>query len=112
MNKINKALLILAIFSTTALTGYALPSDMDANISANKTIANPVNTADAIEISETANVINITENSNETTIIESIIKEDQKKSSPGFGLADTALITLIILTTVIVNIRNNRKIRR
>ncbi len=106
----NKALLILAIFSMTTLTGHALASGLDANISANKTIANPVSTTDAIEISETANVINITENSNETTIIESIIKEDQKKSSPGFGFTDTvaALITLIILTTVIVNIRNNR----
>jgi hypothetical protein len=106
----NKMLLILAIFSMTTLTGYALASDLDANISTNKTIANPVNTTDAIEISETANVINITENSNETTIIESIIKEDQKKSSPGFALTDTltALITLIILSTVVVNIRNNR----
>lgn len=94
----------------TTLTGHALASDMDGNTSTNETIANPVSTTDAIEISETANVINITENSNETTIIETIIKEDQKKSSPGFGLTDivTALITLIILSTVVVNIRNNR----
>jgi hypothetical protein len=110
MNKMNMALLILAIFSMTTLTGHALASDIDENISTNETIANPVSTTEAIEISETANVINITEDSNETTVIESIIKEDQKKSSPGFGLTDTvtALIILIILSTVVVNIRNNR----
>ena len=110
MNKMNKVLLILAIFSMTTLTGHALASGMDGNTSTNKTIANPMSTTDAIEISETANVINITENSNETTIIETIIKEDQKKSSPGFALTDTvtALITLIILSTVVVNIKNNR----
>jgi hypothetical protein len=104
----NMALLILAIFSMTTLTGHA--SDIDENISTNETITNPVSTTEAIEISETANVINITEDSNETTVIESIIKEDQKKSSPGFGLTDTvtALIILIILSTVVVNIRNNR----
>jgi len=62
---------------------------MDGNVSTDETIANPVSTVDAIEISETANVINITENSNETTVIETIIKEDQKKSSPAFGLTET-----------------------
>ena len=64
----NKALLILAIFSITTLTGNALATDIDANISTNETIANPVSTADTIEISETANVVNITENSSETTV--------------------------------------------
>ena len=110
MKKMNMALLILAIFSMTTLTVHALASDMDGNFSSNETIANPVGTEDAIEISETANVVNITENSNETTVIESIIKEDQKKSSPGFGLTGTltSLISLVILTTVIVNIRKNR----
>lgn len=110
MKKMNMALLILAIFSMTTLTVHALASDIDGNFSTNETISNPVGTADVIEISETANVINITENSNETIVIESIIKEDQKKSSPGFGLTETvtALISLIILTTVIANIRNNR----
>lgn len=110
MNKMNMALLILAILSITTLTGHALASDMDANISTNETIPNPVNTIDVIEISETANVINITENSNETIVIESIIKDEQKKSSPGFGLAEImiTLITAVILITIIVTIRNNR----
>ncbi len=98
----NIALLILAISSITALTGNALATGIDANISANETIANPVNTIDTIEISEAAKVVNITENSSETTVIESIIKEEEKKSSPGFGLTATvtALIALIILITV------------
>ena len=109
MKKKNMALLILAIFSMTT-SGQALASDTDGNFSINETIANPVGTEDAIEISETANVVNITENSNETTVIESIIKEDQKKSSPGFGLTGTltSLISLVILTTVIIKIRKNR----
>jgi hypothetical protein len=104
------ALLILVIFSTTTLTGYGLATDIDVNISTNETITTLVSTTDVIEISETANVINITENSNETTVIESIIKEEQKKSSPGFGLTDIVitLITLAILITAIVYMRNNR----
>jgi hypothetical protein len=112
MNKINIALLILAIFSITTLTAHAQASHMDANISTNETIANPANTTDVIEISETANVINITENSNETIVIESIIKEDQIKSSPGFGLTDTAMALITVVITVIVNIRNNRQTKR
>ena len=106
----NTALLILAIFSITTLTGNALATDIDANISTNETIANPVNTTDTIEIGETANVVNITENSSETSVIESIIKEEQKQSSPGFGLTDTvtALIAVVILITVIVYIRSNQ----
>ena len=108
----NMALLILAMFSITTLTAHAQASEMDANISTNETIANPVSTPDAIEISETAKVINITENSNETAVIESIIKEDQKKSSPGFGLTDTVTALITVVITVIFNIRNNRQIRR
>lgn len=108
MNKMNMALLILAILSTTTINAYALSVDIDTNISTNETIANPVSTTDTIEINETANVVNITENSNETTVIESIIKEEQKKS-PGFGLTDSviSLITVIILMMGVVYIRNN-----
>lgn len=108
MNKMKMLLLILAILSTTTLNAYALAFDIDTNISTNETIANPVSTTDTIEINETANFINITENSNETTVIESIIKEEQKKS-PGFGLIDSviSLITVIILMMGIVYIRNN-----
>jgi hypothetical protein len=111
MNKMNMKLsiiAILAILSITTLNAYALAVDIDTNISTNKTIANPVSTIDTIEINETANFINITENSNETAVIESIIKEEQKKS-PGFGLTDSviSLITVIILMMGIVYIRNN-----
>ncbi len=111
MNKMNmklSILAILAILSITTLNAYALAVNIDTNISTNETIANPVSTTDTIEINETANFINITENSNETTVIESIIKEEQKKS-PGFGLTDSviSLITVIILMMGIVYIRNN-----
>ena len=107
MNKVNMALLILAIFSAMMLTGNALATGIDANISTTEAIASPVSTTDAIEISETANVVNITEDSNETTVIESIIKEEQKKSSPEFGLTDTVivLITAVILIMAIAFIR-------
>lgn len=103
-HKISIILLILVILSIT-LTGYALAADKDANNSTNETIANPVNTpADVIEINETANVINITENSNETTVAETIIKEEQKKAASGFSLTDAviSLITAIIIITVII----------
>ena len=104
----NLMLLVLAILLLTTFSGYALASDINTNISTNETAANSVSTTDTIEINESANLINITENSNEATVIESMIKEDQKKSSPGFGLTDTviSLITVIILVMTIVHIRN------
>lgn len=109
MNKTNILLLILAIFLTATLTGYALAADGDVNISTNETIANPVSTPiDTIVINEDANVINITENSNETTIAETIIKEEQKKSSPGFGIADTIISLIAVVAIVFVIARKNR----
>src|SRR5659263_636833 len=106
-------LLILAILSTTTLNAYALAFDIDTNISTNETIDNPVSTTDTIEINETANFSNITENSNETTVIESIIKEEQKKSA-GFGLIDSviSLITVMIFMMGTLYIRHNWSLRR
>ena len=109
MSKTNTLLLILAILSTTTLTGYALAADKDANISTNETIANQVSTpVDTIVINENAKVINITENSNEITVAETIIKEEQKKSSPGFGMADTIISLIAVVAIVFVIARKNR----
>jgi hypothetical protein len=103
MNKMNMTLLILAIFSTTTVTGYALTTDTGSKISTNDTIVNSESTNDTIVVNENARVINITENSNETTVMESIIKQEQKKSTPGFGLEDT-LISLITVMFLIMAI--------
>lgn len=103
MNKINMLILILVMLSTMTLTGYAQINESGANISTNETIADRESTAaDTIAINEDINVINITKNSNETTVTETIIKEEQTKSSPGFSLTDTviSLITGIILIMV------------
>jgi hypothetical protein len=114
--KTNMLLLTLAILSTsatalTALSGYALAADNDINISTNTIypVDTPVNT---IAINESINVVNITNNSNETTVAETIIKEENKKSSPGFLLTDTviSLITAIILIISMVYIRNNKEV--
>jgi hypothetical protein len=103
MNKMNTTLLILAIFSITTLSGSALPIDKGANFSTNETMANSVNTDDTFVVNENVNVINITENSNETTVVESIIQQDQMKSSPGFALTDT-MISLIMVLILIMKI--------
>lgn len=98
--------LILVIITTTTFSGYALAAESGTNISTNETIA--VSTqVETNDINNNANIINITENSNETTVVETIIKEEQKKSSPGFSLSDTliSLITAIILIITIVNIK-------
>jgi hypothetical protein len=110
MNKMNIALLIVAIFSITTVPGYALATGSGVNISTDETIANSRAANDTIVVNENANVINITENSNETTVLESIIKQEQKKSSSGFGSTDTviSLITVIILIMAIVPFRKNR----
>lgn len=104
MNKMIKMLLILTIFSITTVPGYALATDTEANISRNDTIVNSQSTDDTILVNENARVINITENSNETTVIESIIKQEQKKTASGFGLTEIviSLITVIILIMAIV----------
>jgi len=100
MNKRNNLILILVISST--MTGCALAADKDINISPNETIAQQVITpGDTIALDENVEVINITENSNETSVVETIIKEEQEKSSPGFSLNDT-VISLIIATILIM----------
>lgn len=103
MNKTNRLILILAMLSTTTLTGYALTADKDVNIPTNETITDQMSTAvDTIAINENVNVINITKNSNETTVAETILKEEQKKTSPGFSLTDTviSLISAVILIMI------------
>ncbi len=101
--KTNMVVLVSVMLSTMVLTGYALAADRGSNNSTNVTIATmtPVDTiavnedvADTIAVNEDVNVINITKNSNETTVTETIIKDEQKKSSPGFSLFDS-LISLI-----------------
>jgi hypothetical protein len=104
-----------ALTTFTALTGYALAADNDTNISTNTIypVDTPVDTApDTIAINESINVINITNNSNETTVAETIIKEESKKSSPGFLLTDTmiSLITVIILVISKVYIKKNKEV--
>lgn len=101
MNKINTLILILVMLSTMTLTGYAQANESGANISTNETTAG-ITPADIIAINENASVINITKNSNETTVAETMIKDGQTKSSPGFSLTDTviSLITAIILIAV------------
>lgn len=103
MNQTNTLILILVILSQ-ALTGYALAADKDVNISTNETIADQVSTVDTIAINDNVNIINITKNSNETIVAETILKEEQTKSSPGFSLADTAisLITAAILIMAMI----------
>lgn len=101
MKKSNMLILILVMLSATTLTGYALAAESGTNISPNETIAT-ITPADAIAVNEDVNVINITRDSNETTVDETIIKEEQMKSSPGFSLTDTvmSLITGIILIMI------------
>ncbi len=97
------------MLSATTLTRYALAAE---NISINETISDQVITsADTIAINENVSVINITKNSNETTVAETIIKEEQKKSSPGFSLNDTviSLISAIILIMTKVSLRKKGK---
>jgi len=95
--------LILVTLLTTTLTGYALAADKDVNIPTNDTITDQMGTAvDTIAINENVTVINITENSNETTVAETILKEEQKKSSPGFSLTDmvVSLISAVFLIMI------------
>ncbi len=109
-NKLLLALAILSILSTT-LTGYALAAGNDTNTSINRTTVDPVVTPlDTIVINENTKVINITENSNETIVAETIIKEEQTKSSQGFWLTATviSLIAAIFIIMVIVYIKKNR----
>jgi hypothetical protein len=104
MNKRSMLILISVMLSTILLIVYAQAAGSGANISTNETLSDQVTTtpADTIAINENISIINITKNSNETTVSETIIKEAQTKSSPGFSLTDTviSLISVIILIMV------------
>ncbi len=108
MNKTNKVILISMMLSTMALIGSALAADRSADNSTNVTIT--MTPADTIAVNEDVNVINITKNSNETTVTETIIKDDQKKSSPGFSLFDS-LISLFSAIILIMIYKIGRYIR-
>lgn len=90
-------------------TGYALAANNDTNNSINITTVDPETTEqETIVIPENAEVINITENSNETDVAETILKEEQKKSSPGFWLTD-AVISLICAIFIIMSMAYMKK---
>ena len=95
MYKTNMLILILVMLSIAVPTGYAQEANNGEN--------------DTIVINESVNVVNITENSNETEILETSIKEEQKNSSPGFSLVDSmiSLIIAILLIMSIIYIRKN-----
>lgn len=95
MSKKNMLILITVILFTVTSAEYALAVEQDANV-------------DTIEINESVNVINITENSNETTVLETSIREEQNNASPGFSLPDS-MISLIIAALLIVSITYIRK---
>ena len=95
MYNTNILILILVMLPIATPTGFALAVNQDAN-------------ADTIEINESVNIINITENSNETTVLETSIREEQNKASPGFPIIDS-VISLIIAVLIIVSITCIRK---
>lgn len=105
MSKINLLLLILVAFSTTTLNGYALTEDNSANGTIVDTAAEP---SETITVNENTTVINITENSNETNVVETVINDEQKKSTPGFLFTDTVM-SLFISIIVTMSIFYNRK---
>lgn len=112
MKRTTILLLILAIMSTMVFNGHAFAADENANVSIGETIDDPAATPeDIIVINQDAKIVNITENSNETTVIDTVIGEEEKKYSPGFSLTDNMLsliAAIIVIIMSMVAIRKNK----
>lgn len=91
-------LIILLFF---ILIGNALAAENGTNTSKiEKAADSVVIKKDTIKINENATIIKITKNSTEAAVEESIIKEEQNKSSEGFSLNENSISSIIKIVII------------